>query len=159
MRKSTSRGSFIVAAMVFLAGAVILLAANAWLDADDETLQFYLDQAEVVMLGEFTSEPIGTMTEGGVIHYQADFEIEQIIKGGELGARRVGGTITANIVRFEFEEADKLPEIAKGGRCILFMLCNDRQETPSYLTIDIWFGVQRASPTLAKSLARLVGEE
>ena len=138
---------------------VILLAAFARVDADDETLEFYLAKAEVVLLGEFTSEPIGYSTEGGVVHYQADFQIEQILKGGELGERHVGGTIKANMVRFEFEPEDKLPELAKGGRCILFMLCNDRQETPSYLTVDMWFGVQRASPTMAKSLARLAAEE
>jgi hypothetical protein len=137
----------------------VLLPAVVLADDGDGTLLTFLAKSDVVLLGEFTSEPLGESTEGGVMHYLADFKISQLIKGEPRGQRRLGGTIKANIVRFEFEPEDRLPELTKGGKCILFLKCNDRQETPSYITSDIWFGVLRPSPSMAKSLARLATAE
>jgi hypothetical protein len=135
-----------------------LFAAPARADDGDDTLRAYLAKSDVVLLGEFTSEPESFVREAGMVHYQADFKIAQLLKGKPLAERRVGGTIKVNVVRAEFEKDDRLPELEKGGRCILFLKCNDRQPTPSYITVDLWFGVQRAWPTMAKSLARLAAE-
>lgn len=140
-------------------GLTLGLATFAVADDGDDTLRFYLSKSDVVLLGEFTSEPIGAIKEAGVIHYQADCKISQLIKGEALGERRAGGTVKVNMVRFEQEAEDQFPELKKGGKCILFLKCNDRQATPSYITSDVWFGVQRPSPWMAKSLSRLATEQ
>jgi hypothetical protein len=145
-----------------LAGAILggLLAAAGLAgpvraDDGDDTLRHYLSKSDVVVLGEFTSEPIGLSHEAGLVNYQADFKIARLLKGKPLGDRRAGGTIKANVARVEFGPADKLPALKKGGNCILFLKCNDRQEPPSYITADLWFGVQPPLPSLARALARL----
>ncbi len=129
----------------------------------EETLRFYLAKSDVVVLGEFTSEPVLAKTKfasGG----EADFKIAQLIKWDAPGESRVGATIKVHIVRAvlhgdDFEPEDRLPELKKGGKCILFLECRDLKPTPSYITADIWFGVQRPSPWMAKSLARIVAEQ
>jgi hypothetical protein len=118
----------------------------------------YLSKSDVVVLGEFTSEPIGLSKEAGVISYVADFRIAQLIKGGALGERRVGGTIKVNIVRFESEPEDRSPELNKGGKCVLFLRCNDPRPGPRYVTSDMWFGIQRPSPWMVRALSRLAKE-
>jgi hypothetical protein len=140
---------------VFLSLLIGVLPAVVLADDGDDTLLMYLSKSDAVILGQFTSELIGESGEAGVIHYQADFKISQLIKGDVLGERRAGGTIKVNIVRFESEPEDRLPELKTGGKCILFLKCNDRQANPSYLTSDMWFGVQRFSPWMARSLKRL----
>jgi hypothetical protein len=139
---------------------VCLFSGVALADDGDDTLRMYLSKSDVVLLGEFTADPLaGAIKELGVIHYQAEFKISQLLKGESLGERRVGGTIKVNIVRFEQEPEDRLPELKQGGNCILFLKCNDRQATPSYITSDVWFGVQRPSPWMATSLSRLAAEQ
>lgn len=129
----------------------------------EETLRFYLSKSDVVVLGEFTSEPIHKANKF-TIHDQADFKIAQIIKWDAPGDTKAGATIKVHIVRAilhadDFEPEDQLPELKKGGKCILFLECHDLKLTPSYITADIWFGVQRPSPWMAKSLARIVTEQ
>lgn len=142
-------------AVAVCVGCLAGLPGTVRADDGDDTLRSYLSKSDVVALGEFTSEPIGESAEAGLVHYQADFKIARLLKGKPLGDRRDGGTIRANVVRVEFEPADKLPALRKGGRCVLFLTCNDRQGPPSYITADPWFGVQPPLPSLAKSLARL----
>jgi hypothetical protein len=114
-----------------------------------------LGQADVVVRGEFTSEVIGESRELGVVHYQGDFRIAQLIKGRELGDRRVGGTIKVNAIRFESAAADRLPELNLGGKFILFLNCNDRQSPPTYTTSDVWLGIQPPSSTMATKLSEI----
>jgi hypothetical protein len=129
-----------------------------------ETLRFYLAKSDVVVLGEFTSEPIRKGASKFGTDYQADFKIAQLLKWDAPGDTRAGATIKVHIVRTvlyadDFEPEDQLPELKKGGKCILFLECRDPQPTPSYITADVWFGVQRSSPWMAKSLARIATEQ
>jgi hypothetical protein len=134
----------------------LLLAAGATRAADgDDTLRYYLSHADLVVLGEFTSEPEWAIREEGVVNYGADFKIARLIKGKELDARKPGGTIRANVVRLGSDPEDRPPGLKKGGKCILFIKCNDRQKPPSYITADVWFGVQPPLPEMADRLARL----
>jgi hypothetical protein len=117
-------------------------------------------KSDVAVLGEFTSEPIHKSPSKFTSHYQADFKIAQLLKWEAPGETRVGETIKVHIVRAvlyeaDFEPEDRLPELKKGGKCILFLECYDLKPTPSYITADVWFGVQRPSPWMAKSLSRI----
>lgn len=125
-------------------------------DDGDDTLRFYLSRADVVVLGEFASELDAHTREVGVVNYGGKFRIDQLIKGKVQGERRVGGTIDVCIIRFEAVPGDRLPELKKGGRCILFLKDNKQPGSP-HTTVDVWFGVQRPSPWMARSLARLAG--
>lgn len=141
--------------LALLVGAI---PGIAFADEGDDTLRMYLSKSDVVVLGEFASEPLGETDELGVVHYHAEFKIEQLIKGEPKGDRREGGTMRVNIVRFEMEPADRLPELKEGGRCILFLKANEDQETPTYTSADFWFAVQRPNSMMVRSLARLVEE-
>jgi len=134
---------------------VCVFPGVALADGGDDTLLMYFSRSDVVVLGEFTSEPVGESTEGGVIHYLADFKVAQLIKGEERGNRKVGGTIRVNVIRFEFDPEDRLPELKKGGKCILFLKVDDKQEKATHLSADVWFGVQRPNPTMVRSLKRV----
>jgi hypothetical protein len=136
-----------------------LVPGLAVADDGDDTLRHYLAKADVVVLGEFTSEPVGFTKEAGVVSYGADFKIAQLIKGAAQGDRRVGGTIPVNVVRFESHPEDRLPYLKKGGQCILFLKASDCQPNATYITADVWFGVQRPGPWLARSLSRLAQEK
>jgi hypothetical protein len=130
----------------------------------EETLRFYLAKSDVAVLGEFASEPIRKGANKFTTHYQADFKITQLLKWDAPGETKVGATIKVHIVRAvlhedDFEPEDRLPDLKKGGKCILFLECHDLTPTPSYITADIWFGVQRPSSWMAKSLARIATEQ
>lgn len=144
-------------------GLALVLPGLAVAGDPEETLRFYLAKSDVVVVGEFTSEPVHKSTKF-VSHYQADFKIARLIKWDAPGEKRVGDTIKVHIVRAvlysdDFEPEDELPELKKGGKCILFLECYDLKPTPSYITADTWFGVQRPNPWMEKSLARIVTEQ
>jgi hypothetical protein len=137
-----------------------LVAANCL----EETLVFYLAKSDVVVLGEFAGEPIRKGASKFGTDYQADFKIAKVLKWDAPGDTKAGATIKVNIVRTvlheaDFEPEDQLPDLKKGGKCILFLTCYQEKPTPSYITADIWFGVQRPSSWMAKSLARIVAEQ
>lgn len=135
--------------------SVCLFAADAFADQSQDLLAALHSRSDVVVLGEFTSDPIGQSGEQGVIGYQAEFRIAELLKG-EIGEqRKPGGTIVVNTIRFEFEPEDRLPYFKQGGRAILFLKCNDRQSPVTYTIFDQWFGIQPAFPTMAKTLAAL----
>jgi hypothetical protein len=129
-----------------------LIPAAATADDGDDTLRAYLAKSDVVVLGEFTSDLDGVTGEAGVVHYAADFKIARLLKGEARGERRVGGTLKVTVVRFEAVPEDRTPELKKGGKAILFLKA-------THVTADVWFGVQRPSPWMAKSLARLAAEK
>ncbi|MCO6456847.1 MAG: hypothetical protein J5I93_16230 [Pirellulaceae bacterium] len=124
----------------------------------DETLRALLGKSDVVVLGEFKFQLVGEIVESGVVHYQGDFKIKQLIKGTEQGDRRIGGTIKVTVARFENEPADRVPELRLNATSILFLNCSQGQGKPTYMTSDVWLGVQPSSSALAKSLSRLVKE-
>lgn len=141
---------------MFALGLALVLPGLVVASDPEETLRFYLAKSDVVALGEFTTEPVGKRVNEEFRHYQADFKITQVLKWDAPGETRIGETIKVHIL-LDAEEA--LPELKKGGKCMLFLECYDQEPTPSYITADIWFGVQRPSPGLAKSLSRLATEQ
>jgi hypothetical protein len=136
-------------------GLILALRASAFAAGGDDTLRFFLAKSDLVILGEITSQPVGISSEVGVVEYACDFRIAEVLKGGTPGS----GTLAVNIVRFELEEGDRLPELKKGGKCILFLKSASRGEMPPWRTADFWFGVQRPSPWMARSLKRLVEQD
>jgi hypothetical protein len=136
-------------------GLILVLAGPAFADDSDETLQYFLSKSALVVLGEITSQPRGIVTEDGVVNYICDFRIAEVLKGKKPNA----DTITINIVRFERVNEDRLPELKKGGKCILFLKNARPGEKPAWRTADFWFGFQAPSPWMAKSLKRLAEQD
>src|SRR5262249_39193142 len=60
---------------------ILALAAPAFADDSDDTLRFFLSKSDLVVVGAITSQPFGTVTEVGVVHYICDFGITQVLKG------------------------------------------------------------------------------
>lgn len=156
---------FVLAMRCMIAlGLALALPSLVVANSLEEALQFYLAKSDVVVLGEFASEPIRKGASKFGTDYHADFKIAQVIKWDAPGDTKAGATIKIHIVRAilhedDFEPEDELPDLKKGGKCILFLTCHQEKPTPSYLTADIWFGVQRPSSWMAKSLARIVKEQ
>ena len=67
--------------LVLLISCALTQVARA--DTRGTPLGLLMDQAEVVVLGEFTSQPVGESGEAGVVHYQGQFKIERLIKPDE----------------------------------------------------------------------------
>lgn len=149
--------------MKALLSCILLLASAtaAFGDTDDDTLQYYLSKSNFVVMGEIVSEPAGASSETGVIHYGCNFKVSQAVRGFNRGGKKdeikADSQIKVDIIRFEMNDADKCPEIKKGGKCILFVK-EVNNGTPVWKTADFWFGVQRASPWMMRSLARLTDE-
>lgn len=127
-------------------------ALNAGVHNDSEkTLLHWLSQSELVVQGEIVSEPSRASEEVGVVYYLCDFKVVDTIKGRH-GA---DGKLPIRITRYELEEGDRLPELRKGSRCILFLKNAGSVGTPRWTTVEVWFSVQRYSPTLVRELKRL----
>ena len=122
----------------------------------EEALRLFLAKSDVVALGEFTTEPVGEKANGEYRHYRADFKITQLIKWDAPGKGQIGSTIKVHIL---LEGEERPPELAKGGKCLLFLQCYAQKPTPSYLTADLWFGVQPPNPALARALSRIVKDQ
>jgi hypothetical protein len=135
-------------------GMMLVFAAPSFADSGDDTLRSYLKKSALVVLGEITSEPIGMSTEAGVLNYICDFRIAEVLDG----ERPADDTIRVAIIRFENSDADRIPELKQGSRWILFLKSAPRGATPVWETADVWFGVQRPSPWMARSLKRLSGK-
>jgi hypothetical protein len=122
----------------------------------EEGLRLFLAKSDVVALGEFTTEPVVKETNWEYRDYQADFKITQVIKWDAPGQTRVGEIIKVHIL---LEGAERLPEMKKGGECLLFLECHNLKPNPSYITADFYFGVQRPNKGLANALSRIVTEQ
>jgi hypothetical protein len=136
-------------------GLAVMLPNFASGDSE-EALRLFLAKSDVVVLGGFTTEVVGKETSGEYRAYHADFKITQLIKWDAPGEARVGETIKVHILR---EGDERLPEMKKDGKCLLFLQCYHLKPSPSYLTVDVWFGVQRPSPGLAKALSQIVTQQ
>ncbi len=124
-------------------------------EPDDDTLKSLLSKSDLVVIGKITSEPIGIISEFGVLNYSCVFHVQEVLKGdGKLKDQ----VIKVNIARLEMDAKDKHPLITKDGECILF-LKNAAPGFPSWVTADFWFGVQHPSPRMARSLQRLAAEQ
>jgi hypothetical protein len=130
------------------AGLAVLLAAHAVGDDGDDTLRFYLGKSDLVVVGTIASEPVGVVKEAGVVHYPCDVAVTDVLKGAAPEK-----PLRVNIIRFERDEADTLPWLKKGARCILFLKAASGM--PAWQTADVWFGIQPESPWMVRSLKRL----
>jgi hypothetical protein len=136
-------------------GLVSILAAMPIVHGSDSTLRYYLSRSDLVVSGEITTDAAGTQEEVGVVHYSCHFQIAEVLSGNKPAEESIHVMIT----RFELEEADRLPELKKGCKCILFLRNIGPTDRPMWETSNAWFGFQRPSPTMAKTLKRLASEE
>ncbi len=134
--------------------ACLLLYAMVAADSSDDTLSFFLSKSELVVVGKIVSAPEGLYSEAGVPNYICDFEISEVLKG--LPPRTT--KIYVSIIRFEADDEDKNPLVRQGSTCILFLkpISQDRR---AWETVDMWFGIQRYYPWMARSLKRLADSE
>ena len=150
----------------------ILLAVGlaAWLavprasaDADDDTLQYYLKQSDIVVDATVRSLDGPWYGEAGVANYGAVLDVHAYVKGtlspapaetlppGEQPRPRV------TIVRFEMDEQDCLPYLETGARLVLFLKSLPDGTFPAYQTSNFWFGVQPYGPWLVRRLTEIAG--
>jgi hypothetical protein len=144
--------------MRYLFAPVLALLLPGLVVASDteETLRYYLTKSDVIVIGEFATEPVGKEPNEEFRYYQADFKITEIVKWDAPVEPRVGMTVKVHLL---VPAGEQRPELKKGGACMLFLGCREVQPTPSFITADLWFGVQRPSPGLAKALSRSVAEQ
>jgi hypothetical protein len=141
---------------LFALGLAVVLPGFVGASDSEEALRLFLAKSDVVALGEFATEVVAKETNWEYRDYQADFKVTQVIKWDAPGQIQVGETIKVHIL---LEGEERLPEMKKGGKCLLFVECHDLKPNPSYITADLWFGVQRPNPGLTKSLSRIVTEQ
>jgi hypothetical protein len=140
---------------MFALGLALVLPGFVLAVDTEETLRYYLAKSDLVVVGEFTSEPVVKEAIFETRHHEADFKIAQVIKW-DAPKTRVGETIKVGIL---LEGEERLPEMKKGGKCMLFLECHALKPKPAYITADNWFGVQRPNPRLASALAQVIKEQ
>jgi hypothetical protein len=139
---------------VLLTIVVLIGPATIFADTDDDTLQFYLEKSDLVVLGTIV-ELWGIPFDGvGVVQpWTYELRVAEVLKGdGDLK----GKTIKFDIRHFMEDEKDVDPLLKKGNECIVF-LRDDGDD--GWITADIWFGIHYPSPTMVKSLKRLAAQE
>lgn len=136
-------------------GLVSILTITSFVHGSEDTLRYFLSKSDLVVLGEITTDTAGAQEEVGVVHYGCHFKIADVLSGNKPAEESIQVTIT----RFELHEADRLPELKKGCKCILFLRNVGPNDRPMWETSDAWFGFQRPSPSMAKTLKRLAAEE
>ena len=124
-------------------------------DEGDDTLRFYLSKSDLVVVGTITSEPGGRIFEVVVVHYWCDFAVSDVLKGEDLAKKEVA----VNIVRLEVADKDRLPDVKKGAKCILFLKAMPKGQILRWQSADVWFAFQRYDPLMARSLKRLAAEK
>ncbi len=129
--------------------AFAMLPSGARADDSDDTLRYYLSKTELCVGGTIVTEPIGIVDEAGIVNYACDFAVSEVLKG-ELKDRK----IRVNVIRHEIAEADRLPSLKEGAKCILFLKAQPRS-IPPWATVDFWFGYQSYSSAMARGLKRV----
>ena len=140
-------------ALLIAAGLVIPVVGQA--DDSDDTLKYFLAKSDLVDHGTIKTEPLGLTREAGVPNDICDFEVWDVLKGDE---KLKSKTIHVTIKRFEMAPEDHHPLIKKDAECILFLKQQKQGTNPNWATADFWFGIQRASPWMVKSLNRLADQ-
>lgn len=121
----------------------------------DDTLKHYLSKSPLVVVGKISEHPRGGLVNDTVaVSYWLKFSVTEVLQGDQ---RLVGKTIDFTLVRFELSPKDQHPLAKKDAECILFL--KQSSNKPSWETADVWFGIQPASPLMAKSLKRLSAEQ
>ncbi|HEU5116297.1 MAG TPA: hypothetical protein VFT74_06415, partial [Isosphaeraceae bacterium] len=139
----------------FLGLCTCLVGQVALGETSDEALRRYLAGSDLVVPGHFAKCPIEATSDGSVVQYRTHFSVEKILKADPANETSPDSTLSVIITRFEQGPDDRLPELQEGGRCVLFLCRSSRSESPTYVSADPWFAVQRPLPTLTSELWRL----
>ena len=135
----------------------LTLAQEAFPDAGDETLEFYLARSDLVVSGIMLNLRGPTFFEEGGANYYSKFKIKDVLKGNDEFR---GKTIRINIVRIVIQEKyTYLDLIKEGEERIVFLRKIPRNQNPSWRTADVWFGVQYPSSTMVRAIKRLAKKE
>ena len=135
----------------------LFLPFGVMADDGDDTLRMLLAKSDLVVLGKIVSQLANPpITKPGVMHYNCDFAVEDVLKGEPT---LTNTTIKVTITRFEMEKKDHHPLIKKDARCILFLKRASPDNTPVWVTSDVWLSVQYPFPWLARSLKRVAKEK
>jgi hypothetical protein len=129
----------------------IVLGLTARADDSDGTLQFYMNQSDLIVSGTIVFEPEGFATEDGVINWICKFKVKDTLHGAKIES----DTIDVNIVRFEIHKKDHPAYLKKDAECILFLKNVSKTEKPSWKSVDFWFGIQPYFPMMERSIMRL----
>jgi predicted RNA-binding Zn-ribbon protein involved in translation (DUF1610 family) len=121
-------------------------------EPSDETLRYFLSRTPWCVAGRFASEPAGEANESGIVRYQADVEVSEVLKGKPDGPKK----FRVGILRLEKDQADRPPVLANDAKCVLFVRPAGGD---AWETVDCWFGVQPYSAALAAGLKRIAGEK
>lgn len=126
-----------------------LTAAPLEVEGDD-TLAYYLSKSDLVIVGTVAEKPGYAVEESGGRIYSAAIEVHEVLKGSlPRTAAKTPAVLKPLIVRIEEERDEELPLLRKGSKCIFFL------DKDGAKTVDVWFGVQRHTTALAKSITRL----
>ena len=125
-----------------------LLAPSALLRADsgDDTLDHSIEKSDLIISGKILSEVIGEQEEMGVSVYHHKIEVIGVLHGKSPNQKR----FDFHINRFESSEADALPYMKRGSKCIFFL-----KKKPYWREADVWSGAQPYNSHVAKRIKEL----
>ena len=130
---------------------LVIAISSSHLLGDDETLEFYLSKSDHVLvvesLDDLEKKSVILSEAAHVSNVGCTFKLVQSIKG--WGTGREGQTFEETI-SYPTNDGDRTPKIKAGQKYILFLNTQG--------VADLWFGIQRYSPAMAKDLARIVKE-
>lgn len=137
--------------------ALLVAPGLAHADDGDDTLAFYLSKADLVVVG--TINELGNEHAAGddhVFYLGASIQVEEVL-AGEYSDEELHSVA---IVQHEMVEEDRHSDLREGGKWIFFLRKDGTGLRHwSYVTADIWFGLTRYSPAMARSLKRLADQQ
>jgi hypothetical protein len=134
--------------------AALSFAPQVLADTSDDTLRFFLSKSELVLVGTIAAEPIGEISEAGVVNYACSLVVSETLAGVALKEQ----TISLRVLRFETQPEDRLPYLKKGAKVVVFLKARENAY-PVWQTADFWFGVQPYSSKMASSLKTLASRK
>jgi hypothetical protein len=135
---------------------LLLISGLSWADKSDHTLHRWLSRSDLVVIGTVANNPVAVVSAKGVLNYHWAFKVADVCKGN---ADLRGESISVSTTRIEIDEKDLHPLIKKDAESILFLKNEGTEEKPNWVTADYWFGIQRPSPWMVKSIKRLVRQK
>jgi len=134
--------------------ATIASAIVAVADEGDKTLQYYVNQSELVAVVSIISVEALGVKEVGVQPYNCRVKVVEVLKGTPALATPEQ-VIGVYVERFETSPDDQLAILKAGSRCIVFLAPIGRSDSDQFRTVDMWFGVERYNSHMARSLKEL----
>ena len=121
----------------------------------EETLRFYC-QIRCRRSRSIHSKPAVKETNRRAPDSQADFKITQLVKWQAPGKTKAGETIKVHIL---LQAEERLPEMKKGGKCMLFLDVIDLKAQPILSHGGHLVRPPAANPRLANALGSVVAEQ